>query len=105
MPDQIKMLQEGLYSHGKNEFYKMTNLYLQEDLKGLYEMILNDSDEYGNFNELFLVQRNQKWIPVIKDLSSNQKVFIAVGAGHLGGETGILNLLQLQGYTVFPIMD
>ena len=30
--------------------------------------------------------------------------FFAVGAGHLGGEKGVLNLLKKQGYTVKAVL-
>jgi len=31
------------------------------------------------------------------------KSFYAVGAGHLGGENGLINLLLKEGYTVTPV--
>ena len=33
----------------------------------------------------------------------SKSCFIAVGAGHLAGENGLINLLKKQGYTVEPI--
>jgi uncharacterized protein YbaP (TraB family) len=36
-------------------------------------------------------------------LTANQSVLFAVGAGHLGGENGLLNLLKKQGYSVKPL--
>lgn len=105
MKDQIAMMKEGLYSEGKNEFYEMVKLYQQEDFQALYSMIVSDTKDYSNFNQLFLADRNQKWIPVINELVANQKVFIAVGAGHLGGDSGVIQLLKNSGYHVFPILD
>ena len=29
--------------------------------------------------------------------------FIAVGAGHLGGQEGVIELLKKEGYTVTPV--
>lgn len=38
--------------------------------------------------------------PVIEDLIKKQATFVAVGAAHLGGEKGVLNLLKSKGYSV-----
>jgi hypothetical protein len=32
-----------------------------------------------------------------------EAVFVAVGAGHLVGEKGLINLLRKEGYTVTPL--
>lgn len=46
-----------------------------------------------------LVHRNAAWIPVI-EATEGTTLVVAVGALHLPGETGILNLLQQQGYSL-----
>jgi len=33
----------------------------------------------------------------------NNSVFVAVGAGHLGGESGVISLLRKAGYSVDPV--
>ncbi|UWQ78147.1 TraB/GumN family protein [Leisingera sp. S132] len=43
--------------------------------------------------------RNRNWIPVIEAAAGNH-IVVAAGALHLPGETGVLNLLQQQGYTL-----
>ena len=53
-------------------------------------------------NSLFgsmLNRRNRNWMPVILRTKGNTLV-IAVGAAHLPGREGILNLLERQGYTL-----
>jgi uncharacterized protein YbaP (TraB family) len=34
---------------------------------------------------------------------TKNKCFIAVGAGHLGGENGVIRKLQKEGFTLTPI--
>jgi hypothetical protein len=34
---------------------------------------------------------------------SSKQLFIAVGAGHLAGEMGVINLLKQAGYQVEPV--
>jgi uncharacterized protein YbaP (TraB family) len=36
-------------------------------------------------------------------LMKKQSIFIAVGAAHLGGEEGLVNLLKRKGYTLKEI--
>ncbi|WP_256469764.1 TraB/GumN family protein [Flavobacterium humidisoli] len=52
-----------------------------------------------------LDDRNQKWVKLIPELIKENGVFIAVGAAHLGGEYGVINLLRKEGYTVKPVMN
>ena len=47
---------------------------------------------------LLVDNRNVNWLDNIDNLISQDKVFIAVGMGHLGGEKGLLNLLRKKGY-------
>ena len=37
------------------------------------------------------------------DMMKEQPVFFAVGAGHLGGENGVVALLRKEGYSVVPV--
>jgi uncharacterized protein len=36
-------------------------------------------------------------------MMEKNSVFFAFGAGHLAGDTGVINLLRKQGYTVEPL--
>lgn len=51
---------------------------------------------------LFL-RRNHKMIERLLPLMNRHAVFVAVGAAHLPGEEGLINLLQKKGYTVTPV--
>jgi uncharacterized protein len=60
------------------------------------------SDEYKTFPNLYRVlvtERNKRWVPQIeKLLHGNQDVFVVVGALHLVGDGGLLELLRHDGY-------
>ena len=47
-----------------------------------------------------LKNRNDKWMAQLPTMMQNQSLFIAVGAGHLVGEDGLIKGLRAQGYTV-----
>ncbi len=86
-----------------SEFDVMFKLYEKEDINGLYQMISEETDMLPEFNHWFLDVRNANWIPVIEKQISKEATFIAVGAGHLGGTNGVLELLKQHGYIVTGI--
>jgi uncharacterized protein YbaP (TraB family) len=48
-----------------------------------------------------LVERNRAWMPQIEALFKRPKPsFVVVGAAHLIGSDGLLQLLRARGYTV-----
>ena len=65
--------------------------------------MLNENDALTQYDDLLLNNRNKKWIPEIIQQAKLQPVFFAVGAGHLGNDNGLINLLKQQGYTVLPV--
>jgi uncharacterized protein YbaP (TraB family) len=58
----------------------------------------------GQFEQNLLIERNQRWIPVMEKAMNDKASFFAVGAGHLGGPEGVLELLRKRGYRVTPVM-
>ena len=51
----------------------------------------------------FLTRRNKFFGERIKELIKGNRVFIAVGASHLGGETGLLNQFKDAGFKLKPL--
>lgn len=98
--DQLRFMDD--FSN-MSEFDVMFQLYEQEDIDGLYQMIAAETDMLPEFNHWFLDVRNANWIPVIENQISKEATFIAVGAGHLGGTNGVLQLLKNAGYTITGI--
>ncbi|MCH2093663.1 MAG: TraB/GumN family protein [Rhodobacteraceae bacterium] len=47
-----------------------------------------------------LVERNRLWIPRLLAAAGPKPIFAAVGAAHLSGDQGVLNLLAQEGYTL-----
>src|SRR5580698_2062967 len=65
------------------------------------------SDAYQQFPELYRVlvsERNQRWLPQIKSyLSADHNVLIVVGALHVIGKGGLLELLRNAGFVATPV--
>lgn len=103
-PDTLVLeLMEELRNGGKNdeEYRKMVVAYKEQDIAALHSMI-TASAGMGPDMTLFLDERNVKWIPRMADKMKKSSVFFAVGAGHLWGENGVINMLRKNGFTVQP---
>ncbi|HRO44854.1 TraB/GumN family protein [Agriterribacter sp.] len=108
MPDSVQVQMVMRYVNGfdeqKKEFVKMIDAYKQENLDMIYRQIMSSPDIAGS-EEVLLYNRNRRWIPVMENAMQSGKIFFAVGAGHLGGPKGIINLLREKGYTVKGIKE
>ena len=87
---------------GEKTFQKMVQYYHNQDLESLAKLIL-ESDELGSSAEELLDKRNLNWIPKMDALMNSKSCFFAVGAGHLGGPNGVIELLRKKGYEITPV--
>ena len=103
MPDSVQaqmlMRYANEFYEQKEDFSKMIALYKAQDLQALYDQTISSPDIAGS-EDVLLFNRNQKWIPVMEDAMKESRVFFAVGAGHLAGDKGVINLLRTRGYTL-----
>ena len=103
--DMAQMIMEYVRGGGEENqsMGALIQAYMDKDLEELAELI-NAEESNGNFDaELLLTNRNKNWIPQIKSLVAKESCFIAVGAGHLGGKNGVIDLLKKEGYKVEPV--
>ena len=101
---QAGMLKDFLYhlDSTKQSFTEMLTIYLDKDINSLHDMTVKDPD-FGNYEALMLNNRNNNWIPIIAEQTKQLPTFFAVGAAHLGGESGVISLLRKKGFTVTPV--
>ena len=108
MPDsvQVQMVMRYIneFDEQKKEFVKMVHAYRQQDAEALYRYMMSSPDIAGS-EEALLFNRNRKWVPVMEQAMQKEKIFFAVGAGHLGGPYGLISLLREKGYTVTGIRE
>lgn len=91
------------WSEGKQTFKQMIEGYKKQDVEELLQVMAKSKTSDVNFQEDLLETRNNNWIPKIAKITSEKPTFFAVGAGHLGGEKGVIALLRKQGFTVKAI--
>lgn len=107
--DQVKDLvrtAKDNMAYDKANFAKLLSIYKDENITDMLN-IMND-DNYSSvaeYQDELLDNRNINWIPKIKEYAEKQATFFGVGAGHLAGENGVINLLRQAGYTVTAVRD
>jgi len=77
-------------------------LYKEQDLQGIYKLMSTSTELKGHEAE-FLTDRNKNWVKLLPAMIQKTPGFVAVGAAHLPGENGVLNLLKKAGYKVEPV--
>lgn len=104
---QAKSLLSSIDSINKYKVYfeKMVQVYLSQQI-GSIEAMFNDED-FGMKDgmELLLDKRNINWVQQLKTILPKTNIFMAVGAGHLVGKNGVIELLRQEGYTLRPILN
>lgn len=91
------------YDKEKKQTEKMMKIYSEQKVDKLIPMMKKQSPEFMEYGDLFLYDRNKAWIPKIIANISDKKCFIAVGAAHLFGDDGVIDLLRKEGYTLTAI--
>jgi uncharacterized protein YbaP (TraB family) len=92
------------YDSVKQSMNKMIAVYKENNVDKLYDFIRANSNGDDRFETEMLAKRNKRWIPIIEKAMHEKPSFFAVGAGHLGGNEGVLELLRKQGYTLTPVL-
>ncbi len=109
--DQATMLVESIKAGSEakdgeeSELEKITKMYLDQDISSMVSSIEAEDSELAGFEDLLLNDRNQKWIPLMSSYMKEGPTFFAVGAGHLAGTQGVINLLRSVGYELTPISE
>ena len=87
-------------------FDTMLQVYKTQQLSSLEKMF---NDPQFNMDEksqdILLDKRNNNWVMQLKKILPGTNIFIAVGAGHLVGEKGLIALLRKEGYTLRPLLN
>ena len=67
----------------------------------LAKLLLAGMVEFPEIHQKVLVERNRRWLPEIeKSLEQASEALIVVGAAHLVGPDGIIEMLKTKGYSV-----
>jgi uncharacterized protein YbaP (TraB family) len=93
----MKMVKNKNFIEAIKQYYREKDIVM---LDSLYRLALSKKA-----HNLLITSRNAIMVNSLDSLARKGSVFSAVGAAHLAGTDGIINLLRQKGYTVTPIMD
>ena len=111
--EQLEMLRLSLLAPdlASEMFVAMLDAYFAQDIATIWEASrlsasyvpgldpLQAETLFAETEQLLLINRNRNWIPVI-NASEGRDIVVAVGAAHLPGEFGLINLLQQNGWRI-----
>jgi uncharacterized protein YbaP (TraB family) len=86
---------------GFAEYHDLIKDYQAQNIEALYQKSAADKWEY----KFLVVDRNRAWMGKLCKLIHSQPTFVAVGAAHLAGPEGLIQLLIEKGYEVQPVHD
>lgn len=87
------------------EFDNMVAVYKAQKLSDIEKMFTDSEFTAGENKAILLDNRNRNWVEQLSKIMPKTSVFVAVGAGHLPGEMGVIELLRKAGYTVRPLQN
>ncbi len=79
--------------------------YKTEDLDKLNTLSRSSLMMDVESKKWMLTNRNYNWVKKLPAIMKEKSSFIAVGAAHLGGDDGLIQLLRQLGFAVTPIMN
>lgn len=95
-----ELAKEGI-TKNKEMYKQMIAIYDSKDLNAIAEFMKEEENAmYEEHSDILLDNRNKSWIEKIEKAAKDNPTFFGVGAAHLPGENGVINLLRKQGYKV-----
>jgi uncharacterized protein YbaP (TraB family) len=82
--------------------YQLLDVYRNQDIDKMIELT-SAEESMKQYLDILLWNRNANWVQKMPTLMKENTLLFAVGAGHLGGEKGVIQLLRKAGYTVRPV--
>jgi len=81
---------------------ELSEAWERGDMTGIEKLVVEDTrDNYPELYEVLFKRRNNAWIATLmQELSGSGVDFVAVGAGHLAGEDGLIAQLEARGVRV-----
>jgi uncharacterized protein YbaP (TraB family) len=74
------------------------------DIATVEKLMAKSFEGYPELYKTFVLDRNARWVKTLDDLLKKPEThLVVVGAGHLPGKGGLLELLKQKGYAVEPL--
>ena len=101
--EQVTLIKS--YIEDRSEMPEMLNsmisLWQDDKWEELADLINEGTSQSPTLSYKLFEERNRNWVVTFKELlAKDETAFIAVGAGHLPGDLGVISLMEEAGYTV-----
>ncbi len=102
LEQQAKILYQTVknFKNYRKQLKKLTDLYQSGNLQQLNKSARKGM---GSLRKLLVDDRNYIMADRIAEMTAKQSIFVAIGAGHLGGKNGVLRILKLKNMKLKPI--
>jgi len=85
----------------ETEFEQIMGAWAAGQEKQLNDLLLKSFKEYPDIYAKLISERNRTWLPKIEShFQGGNKTLVVVGAAHLVGRDGVVELLRRKGYSV-----
>ena len=88
-----------------NTTQELVDVYLKQDLKKMDSLVKKSDPGMEEYMDLLLYNRNRRWVFQMPNIMMEGTLLFAVGAGHLTGDQGLINLLRKKGYKLTPVTN
>jgi uncharacterized protein YbaP (TraB family) len=105
LKEQAKMMLDAIEpdtSRKEESIDDLVDIYARGDLDAIYSFYQKE-DLSNAFNAALITDRNRRMADRIDSIIHKKTLFTAVGALHLPGDEGVINLLKKKGYTLTPV--
>lgn len=101
MSEQDQFLAESLNDTELEDVKPLADAWKAGDGPAVEHIVLDDLKSDPNLYQRLLVERNLNWLPKIEALfKSSGHALVVVGAAHLVGADGLIELLKAKGYRI-----
>ncbi len=105
--EQAKELLESIDSVGaqKKQMQQLVSEYKGQNLDSIDALTKSEEGGVSKYLDIMLYSRNRNWVQQFDAIAKTKSTLFAVGAGHLPGDQGVLNLLRQKGYTLTALKN
>ena len=101
MQEELLLQTLGEIETMQKDYDDMIGAWRSGNTEKLNELLYRDADKFPELMKEFLTKRNEAWVaPLLRHMEGKGNVMVLVGAGHLGGKNGLLELLKSKGCTI-----
>ena len=85
----------------ESEMKKLETAWRTGDIKTIEELVSKGFKDFPELHKKFVTDRNHNWMSHFSEfMNESQTYMVVVGAGHLSGTGGLLELFRKEGYTL-----